>query len=57
MSKDSRHVKWDVREGGDGLTHVTRTEVGRSTRSEGTKVTTTTTTTTDHLKFGVTRKH
>jgi hypothetical protein len=48
----AKHVKWDVRQGGDGLTHVTRTQVERSTKTDGTKVTRIET---DHTKFGVTR--
>jgi hypothetical protein len=47
-----KHVKWDVRNGGDGLTHVTRTEVTRTTKPDGTQVTRIET---DHEKFGVTR--
>lgn len=48
----AKHVKWDVRKGGDGLLHVTRTQVERST--EGTK--TKTRIETDHIKTGTTWK-
>lgn len=47
------HVKWDVRTGGDGLTHITRTQVTRATKPDGTKVTRIET---DHTKTGITRK-
>ena len=44
-------MNWDVRKGGDGNLHVTRTQVERST--EGTKAKTRIET--DHTKIGVTR--
>lgn len=43
----SKHVRWDVRNGADGHHHVTRTEVTRSEKPDGTK---STTVKTDHLK-------
>jgi hypothetical protein len=49
----TKHVKWDVRTGGDGLLHVTRTEVARCTRPDGTRVTRIET---DHTKTGITRQ-
>jgi hypothetical protein len=48
-----KHVKWDVRTGGDGALHVTRTEVSRSTKPDGTRVTSIHT---DHTRVGITRK-
>jgi hypothetical protein len=47
-----KHVKWDVRQGRDNLTHITRTQVTRSTTSDGTQKTRIET---DHVKFGITR--
>lgn len=45
----AKHVKWDVRTGGDGCWHVTRTEVDRSVKPDGTKVTRIHT---DHISAG-----
>jgi hypothetical protein len=47
-----RHVKWDVRTGGDGALHVTRTQVSRSTTRDGARVTEIDT---SHVKTTVTR--
>ena len=49
----NKHVKWDVRTGRDGLFYVTRTEVNRSTKPDGTRVTQIKT---EHTKSGITRK-
>lgn len=51
-----KHVKWDVRKGGDGLTHITRTEVTRTETKAGNKTTTKTRIETDHVKTGTTWK-
>jgi hypothetical protein len=47
MAKDSKHVNWDVRKGGDGATHVTRSEVSRTKSGSKTRETLTT----DHVRI------
>ncbi len=42
-----KHVKWDVRKGGDGATHVTRTQVTRAQIGSKTRETITT----DHTRI------
>jgi hypothetical protein len=46
----AKHVKWDVRTGGDGALHVTRTEVSRCQKPDGTRVTRIDT---DHTKIRI----
>jgi hypothetical protein len=46
----AKHVNWDVRNGRDGATYITRTQVDRSMKPDGTRVTVVKT---DHTKIRI----